>query len=371
MFYYYFYTLLVSLVYFINRKIGYYLIIFGVPVFLIFLPTTGLDYDFYKESYDNAVFIPYPPYFESISSLTAEPLYVWYTSVISVLTKLGFPFFLAVNYLICSLIISYALSKSGHARDIKYYLFLFFLPIIIPTIYYFSPRSSISFCLVFLGFFTLFFNKKILLGLLFLFLGFSFHTQYLLISLYLILLYFLSMKSNLYTKQRIISLNAILAFILFIFLFFISFFEKIIGTIFSFLPSASVAISKLHYVSGEDYSSGGFRLTSILSILIYPIVLLLFVKSIDFKNTVIDKSILFGLVGIVFFGSVVNLVFIGEPHVAGRLSRFSDYLCMGFLIPYTLYLNRQFLLIKLVALAMCILTPFLFKSLYIDAFGLL
>lgn len=368
MFYYYIFTIIVSWLYFFNKKIGYGAILISVPFFLFLLPSTGFDYDFYKESYDNAVFISHFPYFESISTLTAEPLYVWYTSLVSVLTKLSFPGFLAFNYLICSAIILYALPKSSEIQDLKYYLFLFLLPIIIPTVFYFSPRSSISFSFIFLGFFTLFFNKRMVLGSTFLFIGFSFHTQYFLIGLYLILLYFLSLKANFYTKYRIISVNAILAIFLFFFLFFISFFEAIIAAVFSFLPSASVAVTKLHYVSSDDGASGGFRLTSILSIIVYPLILIFFLKNINLKNNIIDKMVLFGLVGVVFFGAVVNLAFIGDPHVAGRLSRFSDYFCMSFLIPYTLYLNKQYLTIKLIGLIMCILSPFLFKSLYIGAF---
>ena len=370
MFYYYIFTIIVSWLYFFNKKIGYRAILISVPVFLFLLPSTGFDYDFYKESYDNATFVNQFPFFESISSLTAEPLYVWYSSAISVISQLDFPFFLALNFLICSAIILYALNKSGERRDIKYYLFLFLMPIVVPTIFYFSPRSSISFCFVFLGFFTIFFNKKFLLGLFFLFIGFSFHTQFLLISVYLILLYALSLKAEFYTKSRIIIVNFVIALFLFVFLYFLSFFEKIIATVFSFLPSASVAVSKLHYVSGEDNSSSSFRPTSLLSIIIYPIFLMFFVKKIDFKSTTIDKTVLFGLVGIVFFGMVVNLAFIGDPHVAGRLSRFSDYFCMGFLIPYTLYLNKQYLTIKFIAILMCALSPFLFKSLYVGAFEL-
>lgn len=368
MIYYYFYTLFISIVYFINKKVGCYFILLGVPIFLIFLPTTGWDYDFYKESYDNAVLISTFPYFESVSSLTAEPLYVWYSSAISVLTKVEFSIFLALNFLISCAIVLYGLNIGGINSNIKYYYFLFFMPVIIPTIFYFSPRSSISFCFVFLGFMSLFFRKRLFCGLYFLFIGFSFHTQYFLISLYLFFIYLLALKFDSYKKSSIIVVNLIVALFLFLFLFFLSYFEKIIATVFSFLPSASVAVSKLHYVSDSEGVSGGFRLTSIFSIIIYPMCLYFFIKKIDSDSTVFSKITIFGVVGIVFFGVVVNLVFMGEPHVAGRLSRFSDYFCMSLLIPYTFYLHRQYLMLKLLALVICALTPILFKSLYLEPF---
>ena len=192
-----------------------------------------------------------------------------------------------------------------------------------------------------------------------------------LVSIYILILYILSFKIDIYSKSAILLVNIILAAALFIFLYFIGFFETIIASLFSFLPSASIAVAKLHYISGEDSASGSFRMTSILSILIYPIILLFILKKIDLQKSVINKSIIFGITGIVFFGTAVNLAFLNDAHVAGRLARFSDYFCMGFLIPYTLYINSQYFLIKFIALLMCILAPFLFSTLYINAFEIL
>ncbi|AQZ80182.1 hypothetical protein MWMV7_MWMV7_02786 [Acinetobacter calcoaceticus] len=366
MFYYYIFTLVASWMYFFNRKAGYYILLLGVPLFLLSLPTTGLDYDYYKESYDNATFISTFPFFESISSLTAEPLYVWYTSVISVLSQLEFPAFLALNFIFSAFLFSLALLN--FPTDLKKYFFLFILPIIIPTLFYFSPRSSISFAFILIGFFKLCHDRKNL-GILFLFIGFSFHTQYFLIGLYILLLYFLSSRKDLLNINNIVFINFVLALFLFLFLHFISFFENIVATVFSFLPSASVALAKLHYVSDEDGGGGGgFRLTGLLSVLIYPAILLYFLRTIKLNNYPVNTKFLFCLVGVVFFGIAVNIAFISEPHVAGRLSRFSDYFCMGFLIPYVLYVNKHYLSIKIISLVMCLLTPILFKTLYIGAF---
>lgn len=368
MFYYYIFTLIISCMYFLNKKIAYYLLIFGVSLFLLNLPTTGLDYDYYKESYDNAIFISEFPFFNSVSSLTAEPLYVWYTSIISVLSRLEFPAFLALNFIFATLLFNLALIK--FPSDINKYFLLFALPIIIPTLFYFSPRSSISFAFMLVGFLKLCYDRKNI-GILYLFIALSFHTQYSLTSLYIIILYLLSFRACSSSMNSILLTNLILSIVLFLFLNFINFFQYFVAKIFSFLPSASVALAKLHYISSDGNSGGdaGFRLTGLLSIIIYPIILFYFLKSIRHNNYPINKNFLFCLVGIVFFGAIINLTFLNDPHVAGRLSRFSDYFNMSFLIPYTLYINKHYTSIKVISLIICLLAPILFKTLYINAFN--
>ncbi len=299
-------------------------------------------------------------------------MYIWYTSLISVVTKLNFPFFLALNFLLCSFIISYSLKKvAGFNITIRSSFYLYITPVIIPTIFYFSPRSSISFCFILLGFLTLSIRRKLSLGVLSLFVGFSFHSQYILVSLYILTLYLLSCYLRNLTKLTILRVNLIAAFFLLLFLLVLPYLQEIINSLFSFLPSASIALSKLHYIAEENESSGGFRVTAILSILVYPLLALAILNKYKEKNPIIDNTFLFCMLGIVFFGAVVNIAFIGEPHVAGRLSRFSDYFSMGFLIPYSFYTYNKIFLGKIVALLLCLVAPLIFKTLYINAAGII
>lgn len=371
MFYFYIFTIIVGWSYFLSKRLGFGLIIVIVPIFLIFLPTTGLDYDYYKLSYDSAYYMPKFPFFHSNSVLTAEPLYIWYTSFISVVTKISFPYFLSLNFLLCSFMLNYSLKKvGGFSSSLRSYFFIYLLPVIIPTIFYFSPRSSISFCFVLLGFLTLSFQNKLKLGALFLFIGFSFHSQYILISMYILAIYILKLRMPSLKKIAILNINLISSVLLFLFLVLLPFLENIVNSLFSFLPSASIALAKLHYVSGDAESGNGFRITAILSIIIYPILALLMLNKYDKHNSLINENFVFCVVGVVLFGAVVNLVFINDPHVAGRLSRFSDYFSMGLLLPYTLFIYKKQLLIKATALITCLISPLLFKTLYIDAFGI-
>ena len=372
MYYYYLFTILVSWLYFFSNRLGQTLIFICIPIFLVALPTTGADYDFYELSYVNASFSAEFPFFYSRSILTAEPLYVWYTSLISVITQVSFPAFLAINFLLCSFIINYNLKKIARFNiNLRSSFWLYITPIIIPTIFYFSPRSSISFCFILSGFFILSFRHKMKLGAILMFIGFSFHSQYLLVSLYILTLYLVQLKQPNLRKGVILKLNLILAALLLLFLLALPYLESIISSLFSFLPSASVAVSKLHYISDDIDSSTGFRLTSILSIIIYPIVALMILNKYNESENIINKTFLFMIIGLVFFSLIVNIVFINEPHVAGRLSRFSDYFSMGFMIPYCLYIYRNQILIKITALVMCIISPLIFKTLYSNASGIL
>lgn len=96
MYYYYIFTLFTSMLFFLNKSAAYYFILLAVPIFLYLLPSTGLDYEFYKLSYDSAQLAPDFPY----STLSAEPFYIWYTSFISIVTAFRFPLFLFINFII-------------------------------------------------------------------------------------------------------------------------------------------------------------------------------------------------------------------------------------------------------------------------------
>ncbi|MFZ1324644.1 MAG: hypothetical protein WAT67_01230, partial [Candidatus Contendobacter sp.] len=70
---------------------------------------------------------------------------------------------------------------------------------------------------------------------------------------------------------------------------------------------------------------------------------------------------------IIIFGALLNIIFFNTPHVAGRLSRFSDYLGIGLVVPsYFIYFygrNSAILVLFLFAL----MAPILYPTLYVAA----
>ena len=130
---------------FFNRKLFlFFWMLLTVSVIIFSLPTTGDDYIYYKGDYDSSFFNYVFPYFHSSYPLDAEPFYKFYTSVVKVTTGIQFNGFLVLNFLLCSLLLVLILRQLFNYNSIIMF-YLFSLLTIVPTIYYFSPRSSISF----------------------------------------------------------------------------------------------------------------------------------------------------------------------------------------------------------------------------------
>ena len=148
----------------------------------------------------------------------------------------------------------------------------------------------------------------------------------------------------------------------------------IIASTLSFLPSVNIITAKMNYFEAEDGEKGGFRLTAILSILIYPVLALKLVKIISqtnvnlvFQSSVPKKNetlLVYLLFALMVYGAVINLAFLEVPHIAGRLSRFSDYVGMGLVLPLFLRLVFNELITNWVLIILCLLAPILFASLY-------
>lgn len=368
---YFLFTVICSMIFMFHKKIGFLFMVLGVFYFLVVLPTTGMDYDVYKQAFDGAYFSVEYPWFFSKTILTSEPFYLWYNSFWGAILPLGFPWYLAINFTICVLLSKFIFEK--FKPDNYFYFWVMLLPVIIPTIFYFSPRSSISFILIFGGMMTLVQHRYLSAVFLF-FVGCMTHSQFLLISFLIGFTYLLLYKAK-NDQDRYLRIIKIFAVVLFVLLNFMSQISSLLVSFLSFLPSVDIIASKMHYFDSEG-NSESFRLTAILSVLIYPLLAYKLVKLITHsrQNLIFVSSVtkatevlfIYLLFAVMVYGGIINLSFINDPHVAGRLSRLSDYVGMGLVLPLfiRLFLNEQ--TIKWVLILFCLLAPILFATLYVN-----
>lgn len=360
---YYFFTVITVLIYFVNKRFACGVAIVGVFYFLNILPSTNLDYGYYEEAFDNAFITSSYPWFHTEAIITAEPFYLWYTSFWGVIAPFGFPFFLAINFLLC-----YLLSRLVFRtlpKKLLYDFWIYLLPVIIPTIFYFSPRSSISFIALFI-FFIYMIKKNYIIALPFLLFAISMHSQYLLMGGLILLVSFTFYKIESRRKRSLYII--IYSSILYLGLIFINSGTEYISSFLSFLPSTDIINSKLGYFeNGRE----GFRFSSIFSILIYPFLAYNFFKKIIdtetevfLKNKDLEINFAYVVFSIIVFGAVINLAFISAPHLAGRLSRFSDYLGMGLLFPLYFTYSSRWQYGYLVLFLITLLTPVIYSTIY-------
>lgn len=374
MYYYYFFSLVLTGGLLFSKDKIIFILYLGCIYFLWVLPDTGFDYGAYKLTYDNAYFKEQFPWFASRTYLTSEPLYIWYTSAIGVIFPFDFRFFLQFNFTLCGLILFS--SSWSTKRNSAVFFWVAFLPVVIPTVFYFSPRSSISFFLILAGFSSIVQDRRII-GYLLCFLGISIHSQYIPVTFFLIIISLLDDGKRFFSSQKSRNTYYKINVFLFLSLFFIS--MLFAGSLVSYfsavldvLPSGQVASNKLHYI---EEAAEGYRITSVLSIIIFPF-LMYKIKSEKEKNNALtiifkkqkhDIKFLNYLFLIIIFGALLNIIFFNTPHVAGRLSRFSDYLGIGLVVPsYFIYFygrNSAILVLFLFAL----MAPILYPTLYVAA----
>jgi hypothetical protein len=368
---YLFNTISIYLLMYFNRKVLLFLwILFSVSVILYLLPTTGDDYIYYKGDYDSSYLNDIFPYLHSSYPLDAEPFYKFYTSFIKITTSLPFNGFLALNFIICSLLL-FNILRHIFKIDSIIIFFLFSLLTIIPTIYYFSPRSSISFIFAVYAF-IFYIKDKTKYGVLFSFITIGFHSQFIPILLIL----FIGNQYNKFILQRvnnktkyILLFSFIIAFILILLLKFPLVLYGIMSGLISSLPSAGMIEGKLRYF---EMDSGGIRLTSLLSIFIFPFLFFIAIKYkyFDklFKNnlylTYKNNFILFlGLS--LLFSLIVNIIFWNFSHIASRISRFSDYISLLILVPTILLsVKNKYLFLPILLCSLSILVIFVYPTLY-------
>jgi hypothetical protein len=66
----------------------------------------------------------------------------------------------------------------------------------------------------------------------------------------------------------------------------------------------------------------------------------------------------------VLFGFCVNLAFFDQPHISGRLSRFSDYYSLGIVLPVSLLLFFSWRVVVLTAIILIFSAPVLYSTVY-------
>lgn len=355
--YYFLLSLFCIFLSFVNTRISVSIFIFLFAFLILNLSSTGMDYDYYEKDYLTGYFKSSWPFFYTNGGLTAEPFYRVYSGFIRVITQSSFQVFLVVNFLLCIFI--YFQSAPFNNKRIKVLPLLFSIPVIIPTIFYFSPRSSLSYFLVLSGFFTLIKGRRFFSFIL-MFLGGMIHSQFLLFVLFIFVCVYMNPKGR-------YGFLAVYLMFLFAFLKGLPLIINFVTSFLSFLPSADVATSKTHYI---ESAKEGFRITSILSIFVFPLLsIFLFAKrdviSVRFgiKSDMVSNFLYFTVLS-VFFSFIVNLVFMSQPHLAGRLSRFSDYYSFMVLLPFAVLSYFEHSVVKAILLAFLFASPLLFPTIY-------
>ena len=371
--YFYIFSLFVTIlaIFFLNRALLLFIFL-GCIAALIFLPGNTHDYVYYQQANEAAYFTSAFPWFETSASITAEPLYLWYSSMAGVIFPFGFEFFLALNFVVCFLLLQ-RLSKSINPQAI-YLFWIASMPVVFPTIFYFSPRSSLSFFVILLAVLLLsqsrsLINVKVITAVLLLIAGLSLHSQYILIAIFVCFFYIVSFflaNKSLKVKKFYMILFALISVGL---VFSIGSVINQIEVLFSNAGASNVAVSKLRLLRE---SQGGTRLTSILSIVIFPCLGAYLLsassrnaKTIFFKARTHDKMFVTLICYLTFVGLAVNLAFLDAPHVAGRLSRFTDYIGMLIIAPaaLSLLIGRRLAIFFLLIFAA--ISPLIYPTLYV------
>jgi len=357
---------------FANKR-SFYLILMAiltVSIIIYLLPSTGADYEHYKYDYETAYSKTDFPYFFTNSILTAEPFYKFYSAFISVTTGLSFSGYLSLNFIITYFTMYIILQKFFLSRYIVVFLFIGLI-LIVPVLFYASPRSSVPFMFSTLAF-LLYAEGKYFKAIFVSFLAISFHSQFIPILTilgisYMFYTYFFSKKKiPTYIYYIMILVLATILFVLSKYLTDILSF--LIGFI-SFLPSGALIEGKIHYL---DSSKSGFRITSLLSIIVFPIILFYIIKLNSFnkvfKPTLSPKykeRFIFLFSVLVVFSFIVNIIFINNAHVAGRISRLSDYLFMMIGIGTFLASFKNSNLVSMVVLIVILsIAPIIYSTMY-------
>lgn len=370
---FYLFTIVIAITFFFQKRLANVLLIIGCIFFLFYLPSVEYfsdDYFGYEDAFETGFSIAQFPWVASFARIDAEPFYLWYTAMVKVVSGQEYPFFLAVNFVLC-LVISHFILKS-FSSYFKQFFWVMFLPVLFPTMFYFLIRSSASFFMVALGFFSLLnSNKKKAIGfcLLFVYMGINLHSQYILLSLLFIGAFFvLKFESIKYYKFNI-KFIVISAIILIGLLVSLKSFTEELSILLSVLPSSDIASTKVGYLVTED--SRGFRITSVLSILIYPFMMYQVLRKtykteqvFILNDKVKERKFLFLFFVIICYGASINIAYLDSPHLAGRLARFSDYLGMCLLLPmyFKVCIGNKLEYVMLAAITL--LAPLLYGSIY-------
>lgn len=285
-----------------------------VGIVLYILPSTGLDYDFYKIGFEDLYQTASFPYLHNGGVLFTEIGWTYYSAIFRIFTD-DFRVFLVLNWLVCLCLFQRLVLQKVDV--IKSDVFVFALLVVVPVLFYWSPRSSVSFVLASGALFSSG-RRSFALALV----AISIHTQF----LPLLAIWFLS-------KYGIRSTPLIILFGYFIFYF--------LGT--------HIA-AKVGYLAA---GGTGFRTSSILSFIYLPIYVILRKK--------ISRSLNLTLLFSASVGIVV--LFRDNAHIAGRLVRLTDYL--GFVLVLPIFMGKFSIEIRNVLMLLSfILIVYVFPEIY-------
>tara|TARA_B110000967_G_scaffold174184_1_gene186220 strand:+ start:311 stop:1456 length:1146 start_codon:yes stop_codon:yes gene_type:complete len=373
--YFYIFTLISVLAFFTNKKRAVFFIIIGCAFFLYYLPSIGYfgpDYLGYQTTYINAFKIEVFPWVNTAAQIDSEPFYLWYSSFFSAYTGLSFSFYLIFNFLLCVFISVFMLRS--FKVDYKYFFWIMILPVIFPTIFYFLLRSSLSYFLVTLGFFSLLNpNKKkaIFFAILFSFMGINLHSQYILMTFLFLGTFTVLSFETLADYYRDLKIITISAFALIFVLITLRSYTSEIASLLSFLPSSDVISVKIVHLTGED--ERGLRLTALLSIFIYPVMAFKVViktyksqTSFFLNDKLKERKFLLLMLAIILYGAAINVAYFDSALAAGRLSRFSDYLGICLLMPMYFKTCIGYKTEYLALVIITVLAPILYAAVYMN-----
>jgi hypothetical protein len=296
------------------------IIVFGI--FLIFSPDTGSDYFFYKEGYEGITYSNAFPFVFGVEVLTVDQGFLWYMGIFRLITE-SYGMFLCLNFFLLMYLFNYVLkSFYGFARaDIADLIFLA-MPVIIPVAFYWSPRSAPS-LLVMTALCSTLYSRRYLYSFALALMAAVLHSQYIPNVLGLIIYYCLAgavagMVGLIFIALLSSLLVAMPLFYGDIAVNFASLFDGKIKTIFL------VAVDKLHYFT-DGSLDGQIRYSYALMFLLEIFLLYSLVVKRNDKEVRADRVILL-LIFSVVFSIVVNILFMGSAHLAGRVARYSDWI---------------------------------------------
>ena len=196
------------------------------------------------------------------------------------------------------------------------------------------------FIMIFGGFLYMLKNEKNYECNIVFFCGCSIHSQYLLFSFLIIYTCFSLrlLKPNLYLAFAVCSACA-LAFVL----RSLSEFTQVLSSMLDFMPSSDTITAKMHYFE-EEQGGWGYRLTSVLSIFVFPAIAWSLIKNRRFADKAVVEEFVDGyyylyvFFCIILYGCAINIAFIDMSHLADRLGRFLIYGYV-FLFPFIYDIN--------------------------------